>query len=233
MDNGRVNFDTPLNLPKPSSMNEGWSIGGEYWTSTDEEGAHTLNMDGYLESPDELDPQKPHYVGFVIDNDYKVSNEMFWTGYEPPSTSSLGSKASFFRHIPRATGYDLIAERAANRKNPSIPVKPCDLVSLEYESETEFEQTQENPCPLTWTPTKKPSIEGKRLNWGGKRSYKMEVPRFTDYKLGKSTDYYLKFHFFSLNTKRFWGLSDRVSLILDDPEGIKQLKEDLKDQEPA
>jgi hypothetical protein len=77
-------------------MNQGWQIGGEYWTTTDPKGKHTLNMEGSLESTQALDPKKPHYVGFIIGADYKVSDELFWTGYEPPNRSPLGSKASFY-----------------------------------------------------------------------------------------------------------------------------------------
>ena len=54
-DSERVSFDLPFNRPKPSDSNEGWKIGGEYWTTTDLSGKHTLNIEGRLESEEDLD----------------------------------------------------------------------------------------------------------------------------------------------------------------------------------
>jgi len=94
-DTGRVQFNQPLSKPAPSSYNRGWNIDGTYWTTTDPRGNHMLNLDGSLESPETLGPEFAHYVGFKIASDSKISSEIFWTGYEPPSRSTLGSKASF------------------------------------------------------------------------------------------------------------------------------------------
>jgi hypothetical protein len=66
----------------------------------------------------------------VIDSDYKVSDEMFWTGYEPPGKSALGSKASFYRHLPRDTDFDFIVKRAIKKQKSGGEQmsKPCDVV---------------------------------------------------------------------------------------------------------
>ena len=69
---GRVHFDLPFDQPKLSDSNRGWSIDGDYWTTTDSKGDHSLNIDGTLTSPIPLDPKKPHYVGFCIESDFKV-----------------------------------------------------------------------------------------------------------------------------------------------------------------
>jgi hypothetical protein len=42
----------PFNLPKST----GWTIGGRYFTTTDEQGEHTLNIEGHLEAPELLNP---------------------------------------------------------------------------------------------------------------------------------------------------------------------------------
>ena len=98
-----------------------------------------LNIDGSLESTEALDLDQPHYLGFIIGNDHKVSDELFWTGYEPPSRSNLGEKASFYQHFPRDRSFDFIKGRALSRNKVMISAtkrfyaKPCDVVSLEYE----------------------------------------------------------------------------------------------------
>ena len=45
---GKVQYDIPLNQPLENSMNEGWSMVGDYFTTTDEEGQHTLEIEGWL-----------------------------------------------------------------------------------------------------------------------------------------------------------------------------------------
>ena len=104
-------------------------------------------------------------------------------------------------------------------------------MSLKYGSGTKFKETGAKECPKTWTPTKKPTIEGKKLMWGGTRPYKMKkVQRFGKFKLGKFRGYHIEFHFFSMDAKkkRSWGMTKEVSLILDNPEGVIALKEKLK-----
>ena len=56
-DSGRVQFDVPFDQPKLNDHNKGWSIGGDYWTTTDSSGDHSLNIDGTLTSPTTLDPK--------------------------------------------------------------------------------------------------------------------------------------------------------------------------------
>ena len=124
---GKVHFNLPLDLPQTSVLNKNWSIGGNYWTTTDFAGENTLNIEGYLESPEALDPNKPHYLGFVLD--YTVANEIFWTGYEPPS------KTSFFRHIAGDSDFDFITKRASNGKKQRPLKATCPVVSLEYEED--------------------------------------------------------------------------------------------------
>jgi len=134
-DTGRVQFDEPLSKPAPSSYNRGWNIDGTYWTTTDPRGNHMLNLDGSLESPETLGPEFAHYVGFKIASDSKISSEIFWTGYEPPSRSTLGSKASFFQHYPLDYNYDFMKVRALNKQRKKTEeqkfnAKPCEIVSL-------------------------------------------------------------------------------------------------------
>ena len=235
-DAGRIEFREPLELPKASDMNQGWQIGGEYWTTTDPKGKHTLNMEGSLESTQALDPKKPHYVGFIIGADYKVSDELFWTGYEPPNRSPLGSKASFYQHYPRDRSFDFITSRAVNKKKVMMSAtkrfnaKPCDLVRLEYEQKSANYKEIGMACPNTWTPTKQPTIKGNKLMWGGKRPYRMKVRRFLDLKLGRYNGFNIQFLFFSMNKgKRFWGQSEKVSLILESAQGVKKLQQQISE----
>jgi hypothetical protein len=98
-------------------MNQGWYISGEYWTTTDAMGKHTLSVEGHLEAGEALDPEKPHYVGFVIGSEYKVSDEVFWTGYEPQG------KDSFYRHYPRDSGFDFVTTRATRGKKAVVSMR--------------------------------------------------------------------------------------------------------------
>ena len=157
-------------------------------------------MDGFLESPQPLDAAEAHYIGFVIESDYKVTHEQFWTGYEPSSSGNT----SFFRHVARDNDFLYIAKRASPEKLKSVK-SVCRIVSLVYNGKR-FSQVKK--CPKTWIPTRKPTIKGKKLLWGGKRPYKIKPDRFLDFKLGKYKGYYIKFHFFSHNHRmNHWGVS--------------------------
>jgi len=59
----------------------------------------------------------------------------------------------------------------------------------------------------------------------------MKVQRFLDFKLGEYKGYHLKFHFFSTNQgKSHWGMSKKVSLILDNAKGVKKLRKNLSEE---
>ena len=74
----------------------------------------------------------------------------------------------------------------------------------------------------------KPKILGKRMLWGGKRPYQVKLDRFVDFKLGKYKDYHIRFHFLSLNKgEEHWGLTERISLILDNVSGVNKLAKHL------
>jgi hypothetical protein len=62
----------------------------------------------------------------------------------------------------------------------------------------------------------------------------MQVPRFLDLKLGDYKGYHIQFHFFSMNKGvRHLGLTEKVSLILDNRNGVNKLKENQRSNRPV
>ena len=222
--NKGVAFDVPLELPRPNSANKGWNMSGEYWTSTDSSGKHFLEIDAHLKSPEPLDADRSHYAGFLIGSETKVSNEWFWTGYEP---SKLGKRESFYLHQAKDKGFSYIARRADTSRSAK-PKRACSIINLSYDIAGKFKQAGKLKCPWTWAPKRKPTLSGTHLHWAGRRPYSIKLDRFLEYKLGKYNGYYINFHFFSANKGRgHWGTSKRVTLVLDNARGINKLENRL------
>ena len=166
----KVAFNLPLDLPKPTNLNQGWSVNGNYWTTTDTLGHHMLNIEGHLASKLELDTDQPHYVGFNIEYGYMVASETFWTGYEPPiGESQTEDHASFYSHMVLEDEFSFIRKRVKNT-DMSYKKEPCNFEELlNHKSKKTGFKDKETKCTKTWHEKKKPSIKGNKMLWGGHR----------------------------------------------------------------
>ena len=62
------------------SSTRGWKIEGSYYTKTDQEGASTFHVSGFLTAPIVLSNRHNHYMSWVMGN--ADSAEWFWSGWE-------------------------------------------------------------------------------------------------------------------------------------------------------
>ena len=175
---------------------------GHYWTSTDALGKHSLEIEAYLESPTDLDAAQSHYVGFSINS--QTSNEWFWTGLDAHRQQI---NESFFIHKVSNRAFDFMDRRA--QLNNSKPKKYCHQVNLTYDEQGQ--PTYTKPCPVTWVPSKPPTLKGKHLYWGGRRPYTLNFSKFRSFKLEEQTKSTINFHFHSMHRK---GSTKGMPLIL-------------------
>ena len=155
-----------------------------------------------------------------------MTDEWFWTGWEQPDKRKADT---FFIHMAKDKEFSYIARRAT-KSSTQRPPRTCPIVYIDSVDKLFTPKSKE--CPVTWKVTSIPKIEGKVMRWSGSRPYTINSRSFLSFKLGKEKGFYLKFHFFSRQARKtHYGASQRVTLLLEDANGIRRISKELKDAE--
>ena len=132
-------------------MLEGWSIGGEYWTSFSSKYGLMLNFNGVLEGPEELDAERNHYVGWTIEK------EWLWTGWKASGDGSFYSHEIEDMRFPKT----LLPPQKRQQKNCKISGS--------------WQKCLAND---TWKMKNMPILANQRMGWGGARPYRIRKSKF-------------------------------------------------------